>query len=311
MGNTSCLIDGCPAASYARGWCRPHYLRWKRYGDPLGGLPRYEECTVEGCSEKPYARGWCNRHYLRWKMHGDPLGGRPDRLDACLVEGCTMPVSVRNLCSRHYQRFLKHGDPLGGGPDREPGGVGKRKGQCTIDGCDGVVKARGWCSAHYRRWQRHGDPLGGGTSHPGKQKSGECSIDGCNHAVQARGWCAMHYQRWLTHGDPMIVKTRFKPGGYRHINNNGYVEIKSRNTSVLEHRQVMAQQLGRALYPFENVHHKNGIKTDNDPANLEIWVKSQPSGQRLDDQIAFYVRYYPAELTAALEAARNSLEVLT
>jgi hypothetical protein len=116
----------------------------------------------------------------------------------------------------------------------------------------------------------------------------------------------MHYQRWHSHGDPMIVKARASNQGNRYVNNQGYVILKwyrdGSQVTILEHRQVMEQVLGRELYPFENVHHKNGIKTDNDPGNLEIWVRSQPAGQRLEDQIRFYASHYWPELQAAHEA---------
>ncbi len=37
---------------------------------------------------------------------------------------------------------------------------------------------------------------------------------------------------------------------------------------ILEHRAVMAANLGRPLTPKEIVHHKDGNKANNNPANL-------------------------------------------
>lgn len=50
-----------------------------------------------------------------------------------------------------------------------------------------------------------------------------------------------------------------------------------------EHTWVMEAHLGRPLLPHEQIHHKNGNRIDNRVENLELWVKSQPSGQRALD----------------------------
>ena len=47
----------------------------------------------------------------------------------------------------------------------------------------------------------------------------------------------------------------------------------------------MEQMIGRSLKPGETVHHKNAVRDDNRPENLELWIGSQPAGARLSDKL--------------------------
>jgi hypothetical protein len=85
--------------------------------------------------------------------------------------------------------------------------------------------------------------------------------------------------------------------GGRNVTKRGYVEAwvapddpfacmrKLPTCYVFEHRLVMARMLGRPLTDNESVHHRDGNRQNNDPTNLELWSRYQPSGQRVRDKL--------------------------
>ena len=56
---------------------------------------------------------------------------------------------------------------------------------------------------------------------------------------------------------------------------------------IFEHILVAEELLGRYLEPGESVHHRNGVRDDNRPENLELWTRPQPTGIRVSDAIAW------------------------
>ena len=81
----------------------------------------------------------------------------------------------------------------------------------------------------------------------------------------------------------MLARTKEATG---YIDKNGYrrISLGSREAGVREeHRIVMERVLGRALESHETVHHKNGVRSDNRPENLELWSGRHGRGQRVSD----------------------------
>jgi HNH endonuclease len=206
----------------------------------------------------------------------------------CSLAGCDRPHKACGWCALHYRRWRMHGDPT----KRVRGFAAGRV--CSIPGCEQDMIARGWCNKHWARWRRYGDPM---VVPDRKKPKRPCPIEGCTGMVETWGLCGMHYQRKRT-GRPMDAP-RANPGtGW--INRNGYREIRKGGRGVLEHRWVMEQQLGRRLHPWETVHHKNGERADNRPENLELWITTQPKGQRPEDVAAWVVEFYPEVVAAVL-----------
>ena len=77
----TCSVAGCERQiTSSKGFCGPHYARWKRNGDP--GSPEIQRrkpgavCAVVNCTRmlgKSGSHGYCAKHAYRFRSNGDPL----------------------------------------------------------------------------------------------------------------------------------------------------------------------------------------------------------------------------------------------
>lgn len=165
--------------------------------------------------------------------------------------------------------------------------------ECNQKECSDPTWARGMCSIHYRRHLRGAD-MDAPKRHSNKGEA--CTADSCRKRAANKGLCTSHHYRRTMGMDinyPPIRRQARGEWGHWFINGSGYVlrqrKLKGQNKveRQLQHRVVMEERLGRPLLKHENVHHRNGIRHDNRLENLELWSTSQPSGQRVEEKLAW------------------------
>jgi len=118
MSNRTCSVMECERSYYSLDYCKLHYTRWKRHGDPLVRKYKVPEpsgnapCVVVGCDNPYFARKMCPMHYKRWRLHGDPALGEASFPTGCIVNDCVKPHYAHGLCSAHHTRNKRHGSPV-------------------------------------------------------------------------------------------------------------------------------------------------------------------------------------------------------
>jgi hypothetical protein len=267
------------------------------------------KCSLDFCDRKATGRGYCDAHYravLAGRKLG-PIAERTKRTDkSCEFEGCDRPSYLRGHCMTHYRHLRLFGEAREIQLQAAHGT--NRNLICKFEACERKSEARGYCPAHSKHLKMFGElrAVAPRISHGGN--AGRiCKFEPCERPVKARGYCEGHAAQ-IRKGQQLRA-IRVRTGGWQ-LNSDGYsrrsIKVNGRQITILQHREVMEETLGRKLLPGENVHHINGVRHDNRPENLELWSKAQPAGQRIADKLAWadeMIALYRPSLLAASQLA--------
>lgn len=183
-------------------------------------------------------------------------------MKVCSFSGCDKIVHASRLCMTHYNQ-KRVGKPLS--PIRKYSPRVHTFSECSVESCEQDSWGKSLCKDHY------------------EESVEPCAFEGCTRPRGDTVLCSSHYQQ-RRNGLELTEIKNYAPN-QRRIRKDGYVQFSFRGKMYREHRFVMEQLLGRPLKGKENVHHKNGIRDDNRPENLELWTTHQPAGQRVEDRV--------------------------
>ncbi|MFR9773031.1 hypothetical protein [Nocardia sp. SC052] len=119
-----CAIEYCNKPAVGRGWCRAHYTRWHRYGDPLASAPRAARaltCTVEDCERDAFKRDLCQLHYHREQRKGSAGQAKPIKERGAVVAHIArrVPSMTPERCETEWPFSRSKGRPAAWDADRQ------------------------------------------------------------------------------------------------------------------------------------------------------------------------------------------------
>ena len=70
--------------------------------------PEGERCRVEKCTQPVRAKGFCRKHYIGWRRDSDV--GLAHRYKICSKEACRKPRTHGGFCDEHAGKVAPAGD---------------------------------------------------------------------------------------------------------------------------------------------------------------------------------------------------------
>lgn len=96
-----CLVGDCEDRAYGHGYCQPHWAKWKRTGNPLGGPDKQpSKCCEDGCMRAVKSRMMCGMHYDQWR--------RSDARAATAESRAAREEGRQKTCAKCGTKFRSH-----------------------------------------------------------------------------------------------------------------------------------------------------------------------------------------------------------